>query len=132
MSGHLRCEKEYDSESEDKACNAEIHPLHALQAVVVDVLEENEGCENRRDNGTDGLESLSKVETELHPPRGTAGSLSQSVHSHYVISARQLTMKGLALVSRVERPEPTTNIAPQKPPKDRLTPLGQKRRAPTP
>lgn len=35
-----------------------------------------------------------------------------------------------APVSRVERPAPTTNMLPQKPPKEALTPLGQKRRQP--
>lgn len=41
-------------------------------------------------------------------------------------------MKGLAEVSSVLRPEPTTNMAPQKPPNDLFIPLGQKSRAPTP
>jgi hypothetical protein len=38
---------------------------------------------------------------------------------------------GSAAVSRVLRPAPTTNMLPQKPPKDLLTPLGQKSRHPT-
>jgi hypothetical protein len=38
---------------------------------------------------------------------------------------------GSAAVSRVLNPAPTTNMEPQNPPKDFLTPLGQKRRQPT-
>jgi hypothetical protein len=38
---------------------------------------------------------------------------------------------GSAAVSSVDKPAPTTNMLPQKPPKDRLTPDGQKRRHPT-
>lgn len=36
-----------------------------------------------------------------------------------------------APVSRVDRPAPTTNIEPQKPPNEALSPDGQKRRHPT-
>ena len=48
------------------------------------------------------------------------------------IHDKGFTMKGLADVSSVLRPEPTTNMAPQKPPNDLFIPLGQKSRAPTP
>ena len=44
----------------------------------------------------------------------------------------QVAMKGFAEVSRVERPEPTMNMEPQKPPKERLMAEGQNMRAPTP
>lgn len=41
-------------------------------------------------------------------------------------------MKGLAEVSRVERPEPRMRRLPQKPPNERYTAEGQNMRAPTP
>ena len=40
-------------------------------------------------------------------------------------------MYGLADVSSVESPDPTMNMEPQKPPKERLTADGQNMRAPT-
>lgn len=43
----------------------------------------------------------------------------------------QIARKGSAAVSRVESPEPTTNMLPQKPPNEALTPLGHIRRHPT-
>jgi hypothetical protein len=43
----------------------------------------------------------------------------------------QIDRNGSAAVSRVDNPAPTTNIDPQKPPKDFFKPDGQNKRQPT-
>ena len=78
----LRSEEEYDRQGEDEASDAKVHPLYALQAVVVDVLEQNERREDRCHNTADSLEGLREVETELHPPGRTASSLSHQYKFH--------------------------------------------------
>lgn len=75
----LRSEEEDNGKSEYKAGNAEVHPLHALQRVVVDVFEEDERGEHGCDYTADSLEGLGEVETKLHPLWRTAGSLKSSV-----------------------------------------------------
>jgi hypothetical protein len=80
--GGLRSEEEHDRQEEDEASDAEIHPLYALQTVVVHVLEQNERSEDRRHNTTDSLEGLRKVETKLHPSGRTTSSLSHQYRFH--------------------------------------------------
>ena len=72
----LRSEEEDDRQGEDEAGDAEIHPLYALQTVVVHVLEQDERREDRRHNTADSLEGLREVETKLHPSGRTASSLT--------------------------------------------------------
>jgi hypothetical protein len=71
-----RGEPEDNSEKSNENGNAEVDPLHAGErlAILTDVLEDDERGQNRGDDGTDGLERLGELETELSPLGRTAHS----------------------------------------------------------
>lgn len=80
-------EVEDDSQQEDEACNGQVHPLDILQgsSIVSHVLEEGVRAQDRSNDGADGIERLSEVDTDLRVAWGTADyvvrSFSQSVSS---------------------------------------------------
>lgn len=107
---HGREEEERDEESIETG-DVQIGSLHIPQAVArADrVGEEDAGGEEGRDGGPDALHGLGEVEVEVE------GDLRAPN----------------AAVSSVARPDPTTNMLPQKPPNERWTPDGQNSRQPT-
>lgn len=73
--GYLRSEEKDNRESKDEACDTEVHPLNCTQIIRADISEEDERREYRCYDTADSLESLSEVETELHPSWRTTCSL---------------------------------------------------------
>lgn len=74
--GDLRdgSEEEDDCEDGDEACDSKVDVLDSLEGLAVgaDMLEDDVGSKERSNDGTDSLDGLRQLETELRPFRRTA------------------------------------------------------------